>query len=121
MASGKTLRNMVKLWTNQSPDAAFAAQTVQIDLSGYSMIAVIHGGNSYQNNTAGMTVSMAIVPSTENVEMIDGSNVTLKGRRTFTASTTGVQFAKGTSCEAGREPYDNNYCCVPKAIYGFRL
>lgn len=107
------------LWTNASPTSAFAAQTISIDLSGYDMIAVKYGGNGYQNETAGNDVRLAFVPSTESVWLQSIARSMIYGTRAIQVSATGVVVEKGSYVNTSSAT-DNNYCAVPKAIYGIK-
>lgn len=40
MATGTIQKNMVLLWTNPNPTSAFAAQTISVDISEYSFVAI---------------------------------------------------------------------------------
>lgn len=61
MATGKiTIPGWKLLWTNPSPNVAFSAQTVSIDLSNYSMIMVLPRGD-----TGNVMLNPIIVPKAD--------------------------------------------------------
>ena len=102
----------VELWSNPNPSSNFNAQTVPLDLSGWSWIAI-----TVRQSTNGDVekVNFAQVgPSTVlTVENVAANQYLYK--RIANISTSGVQFEQGyrnTTGTAGA-----NYC-IPVAIYG---
>ena len=102
------------LWTNSSPSASFAAQTIPLDLSGYSVIAI---ACKQQDSTA---IDMAIpclgfVGNTLQCCIPNIGSTQYFYKRTATIASTGVTFSTGyrnTNSTTG-----TNYC-IPVAIYG---
>lgn len=109
---------MKLLWTNPSPNAAFAAQTVSINLSDYDYIKVFF--NLYNDSNKGMLSTDALINETEynNANYIGyvwpGSAAT-RYHRKFYATSTGVQFEVGI----GNGSAANN-CMIPYKIYGIK-
>ena len=106
---------MTKLWENQSPSADFAAQSLPLDLSGYSFVLTIAtNGISALNGTA--------VNNSVNIcEPVASASGLFNRRRLGYITATGITFNncyKGTSLSAGSVDNGN---CVPLVIYGITL
>ena len=102
------------LWTNSSPSASFAAQTIPLDLSGYSVIAI---ACKQQDSTA---IDMAIpclgfVGNTLQCCIPNIGSTQYFYKRTATIASTGVTFSTGYRNTNGTT--GTNYC-IPVAIYG---
>lgn len=100
------------LWTNSSPDAAFAAQTVPIDLSAWNLICVLA---KPQNTGATTSVFLAAV-GTENILCVPNLGGTQYFyKRNMTVATNGITFSTGYRGTTGTS--GTSYC-IPVAIYG---
>lgn len=102
------------LWTNSAPSSSFAAQTIPLDLSGYSVIAI---ACKQQDST---NINMAIpclgfVGNTLQCCVPNIGSTQYFYKRTATISSTGVQFSTGYRNTNGTS--GTNYC-IPVAIYG---
>lgn len=100
------------LWTNASPSSSFAAQTVQLNLSGYDMVGVF-GYNDV--NDGGI---MAFAP-------VGGSGALFfmynyRQRRAFAVSSAGVQFGSGYSGALNNSLVVSNGAAIPYYIYGIK-
>ena len=115
--------SLTKLWDNPSTSGSFAAQTVNIDLSGYSAIAIMF---HYSNATATSSLRLSLVDGSayEAVQFngIQNSGITYISRRTYTVTAAGVTFAaayhKATNSTASVSA-DNGYM-IPVAIWGIK-
>ena len=100
------------LWTNSSPDAAFAAQTVPIDLTAWNLICVLA---KPQNTGATTSVFLAAV-GTENILCVPNLGGTQYFyKRNMTVATNGITFSTGYRGTTGTS--GTSYC-IPVAIYG---
>lgn len=106
---------MTPLWNNPSPTAAFAAQTVSLDLSGYDAVIILCVTD---RTTSPLRHFMS------NIMLVDGNNWSLwgvGGASTYTYNrmvdvlTTGLTFSTGY--RNGSASTDR---CVPITIYGIR-
>lgn len=108
-ASGGGGATFEEVWSNPSPNANFANQTVSIDLSGYDYVCVAAKGLSTSSNTIGAdnehSIGLFPVPCSNAEIGCYGSNY-----RTLNATTNGVQFVGGSS--AAR--------VIPIKIYGVK-
>ena len=102
------------LWTNSSPTAAFAAQTISLNLSGYESVKIVFRrmtADSYcityevEKNAGATYVSMMWVQNSNEIVRIINS-----------VTDTGVNFGKGID-QSGA---DNNGYLVPLKIYGIK-
>lgn len=114
--SGGGSQTFPQLWVNSSPSSNFAAQTIQIDLSGYNFI-IVRGkygtGDSATDanflfpNANRMQALVAVGTSGE--LKYGGNNNYARG---ITVTTTGVTFAAATASA--------NQYCIPLSIYGVK-
>lgn len=119
----RPLFGLIQIWENASPSSSFAAQTISLDLSGYTAIAVMF---HYSNATETSGVRMAFVDGSAyeaaQFNGIQNSGITYVSRRTFTVTAAGVDFAaayhKATNSTASVSA-DNGYM-IPVAIYGIK-
>lgn len=85
-----------EVWTNLSPSANFANQTVSIDLSGYDYVCVAVKGAPTDSNTIGAdsvhSIGLFPVPCSSAEIVCYGQNL-----RTLNVTTSGVQFVSGSS------------------------
>lgn len=100
------------LWTNASPSSSFAAQTVQLNLSGYDMVGVF-GYNDV--NDGGV---MAFAPVGESSALFFMYNY--RQRRYFAVSSAGVQFGSGYSGALNNSLSVSNTAAIPYYIYGIK-
>lgn len=100
----------VLLWENDAPDSSFSAQTVALDLSGYSRVLVRTG-----NHTAAAFVGFGGT-------LLDLSTNTANDAvafRRFQAAASGVTFEGSyTVYNSAPKAYANETRAVPAAIYG---
>lgn len=96
------------LWTNASPTASFAAQTVGIDLSGYDAVVIVVDADRRHTFPCfvGFQYDLSYLPS--------GYNAASFGRLA-TVSSVGVDFGAGYYNTGA-----NNTVAVPQAIYGIK-
>jgi len=101
------------VWTNPNPDSSFSAQTVPMDLAGYSMVLILFRDFA-TNDAYGIVGTIARVGDyTALMFTAGGSNRT--GRRRANVQTTGIAF------EAGQyNATTHNEDGVPQAVYGIR-
>lgn len=104
------------LWTNSSVTSNFAAQTVSLDLSGYSYVHVLFAAST--NDGASMVSVLALIDSLKYKAIADGNSLRY---RFFTPSATGVVFEAGMaySSYGGSAATANGYV-IPYKIYGIR-
>lgn len=103
------------IWENASPTSAFAAQTVALDLSGYSSVVIVFTGE--QGN--GRRMEQAEVGGSQfasNFITIASGTVYSK-QRLYTVSATGVTFQN--NYESGTSN-PNNAQNVPVRIFGIK-
>lgn len=99
------------LWTNASPTAAFAAQTLSLDLTEYSAVAIEINLNNTGNFQA---VGIAFVGAANTIFGKAASSATLFGRYA-TVAADGITFNNGYSGSTAGESY-----AIPRRIYGIR-
>jgi hypothetical protein len=118
MASGTIKNNgAVLLWTNTTQTSNFAAQTIPLDLSKYRFVVVFTPsgtGTGAIAEVGGASSQLAHISSSTNTALGTVSNV-----RTFTATTSGVQFGDNTSAYVGARNTQNANC-IPMKIYGIK-
>ena len=108
--TGTIQKNMVLLWENPSPGSDFPAQTVNLDLSGYSSILLIN-----QHSTSNANRHSHLID-------IDGEYYGCAAQnyagswagRTCKATSTGVIF------DSGFAGTTHNGAAIPIKIYGIR-
>lgn len=124
MATGTKQKNIVLLWTNQNPTSAFSAQTVPIDLSGYSLLYIVFTPNSTNSSTVRIPVLARKAD-----EIMVNSYINLSGTggitlvfRYFSSSNSGVSFESGQSkaVSSSSSASTDNARCVPLYIYGIK-
>lgn len=104
------------LWTNDDPSSNFAAQTVTLDLAGYTHYMVVPIFSRNNQNT-----SIPVLSAVEDgavLGLVVGSGSTNNvGSRTcyYDSSVPGIVFAGGNYGGSG-----NNGYCIPMFIYGIR-
>ena len=103
------------LWTNASPASAFAAQTVNLDLSDYDAVKVEFyapdfSANCWEFGTVGA------VRRTQAFMSVNGRHI-----RNFLATSTGVVFSKGEASSGQTTGVgDNNGTMIPQRIFGIK-
>lgn len=108
---------MTLLWTNASPTSSFAAQTVSLSLSSYTMVAVLF---AYANsiNTMQHVFMLPVNGATTVCSFYWTAEKTLRAIRNAKASTSGVAFEGGYTDNGGITA--NNIYAVPLKIYGIK-
>ena len=103
------------LWTNASPTSAFSPQTVNIDLSEYSMVYVTGSWTATDTNT---WFGLLIKVGNSGIFSAIGTSKIYRG---FHVSTSGINFEKGQfATSGGSSMTDNNLYAVPRQIYGVK-
>ena len=100
------------LWTNSDPSADFAAQTIPLDLSGWTLIAVLAKTTTSGNTTS---VFLAAVGTGSILSVPNLGSTQYFYKRTMDVQTTGVTFSTGYRNTSGTS--GASYC-IPTAIYG---
>ena len=115
-----------KLWTNSSPDATFAAQTINLDLNEYDKVEIVYRGHGW-DGTAEITANMHTVISVGGVGILNNSGMstsnsyyTYAKTRKATVNTSGVAFSTGYVSRITGEPGQDNNACIPQEIYGIK-
>lgn len=123
--------SITKLWENASPTSDFAAQTIELDLSGYDFVDIAYYGRTGPNNAiatngyyvarllpgkyGALTVSSLIGASTDYVEIES---------RTVYVTETGIRFDTGKSiymnADSHKKYNDESETCIPYRIYGIK-
>ena len=101
-----------ELWTNPDPTSNFAAQTVSVDLSAWTWIAIRIIPNT---NNDGDETQFAMVGRSTILEASNYGSNQYKYMRKATVSTSGVQFSTGYRNTTGTS--GTGYA-IPQAIYG---
>ena len=102
------------LWTNSAPSSTFAAQTVPLDLSAYSVIAIA----CKQQDSTAIDMAIPCFGFVGNILQCCIPNIGSTQyfyKRTATIASTGVTFSTGYRNTNGTT--GTNYC-IPVAIYG---
>ena len=112
--------DMDLLWTNANPTSAFAAQTVSLDLSNYSMIFV--ECIRYASNVDSYSLGTALSKIGEGATCTCAAAISSTGTysvsfRAFTCSASGVTFGNGRKYDGVP---DSDERAVPYKIYGIR-
>ena len=108
------------LWTNSSPNSPFSAQTLSLDLSGYTAVIIgykraIEGTQPYGLN--GEVYGYYPVGKTG---FMQHAYYQLTWR-TADITTTGITFSNGYfTTQMNQPPANDAYMCVPTAIYGIK-
>lgn len=104
------------LWTNDDPSSNFAAQSVTIDLSGYTHYMVVPIFSKGNQNTSPAVIS-AVVDGEVLGLVVGSGTVNNVGSRTcyYDSSVPCITFA-GANYGGGA----NNAYCIPMYIYGIR-
>lgn len=114
------------LWTNASPTAAFADQTLPLDLTDYSWIIIEYGTNFYFNTNVSLFPVPSLTPPTGYTTYnslfglnASGSGVVISERK-CQISTSGITFLSGTTLDTygASSQSTNNQVCRPLRIWG---
>ena len=105
--------SMKLLWTNSSPTASFAAQTVSLDLSSYQMVMVLSvvGGDD-------LAITHSITPVGERGRLFAMYN--WRQVRVYDVSTTGITFQTGGESNQSGSITTHNQRAIPYQIYGIK-
>lgn len=104
------------LWTNPSPTASFAAQTVSLDLSGYDEVEIVSVRSTTSTIYGCDTIKKQYSPGSVSV-LGNAANVQ-PVYRSVQVSDTGVTFTTGyLSGNTG----NNAVWAVPVAIFGIKF
>ena len=117
-ASGGGGLSLELLWENPNPSAAFAAQTISLNLSGYNAVLVVAITTPLEktNPECGFTTAFGFVDSDYDLHLNWGSAGTNRvATRKASISSTGVSFLAGRYNNATKNDYT-----VPYRIYGIR-
>lgn len=111
------------LWTNASPSSSFAAQSVNVNLSGCTFALVV-----YRNSTSSSAYTSDIVRVGNAKRVYIFASPATAGTylwlntRNVTLTTTKATFEAGTEKRAIDTAYnDDNTLCIPYQIYGFNI
>lgn len=118
-SNGKSL--LVPVWSNESPNSAFPAQTVTCDLSQFSFAAVEYrqwnDGSAHDANQ----LVIGMIGTDVNMPIVSGFASNNVGRRVATLRPDGVTFSYiGYDAKTGSNSTRNKYC-VPIRIYGVNV
>lgn len=106
------------LWENPNPNAAFAAQTVELDLSGYEKVGIRYG---YNNIRSANYAEVFVGGGTVSLTSFDiGADFFDTRSRIVNVTTNGVVFDSGRSWAAPTTYLANDAFCVPLKIYGIK-
>jgi hypothetical protein len=115
-ASDNAGMEMTLLWENAKPTSTFAAQTVEIDFTGYEMCMIEYNYNS-ENNTLLMSQTAKIEVG-YSIWLISVSGNASEG---VPQSRKSAFVDSGISFDAGkRTGSTNNTVCVPVRVYGMK-
>jgi hypothetical protein len=109
------------LWTNPDVTSSFAAQTIELDLSGYDFVLVeAYGVPSSENPVFN---AFARVKGCSALEGQLFPEAAMMSCRTFTTSVSQVSFNRAISSKFGQSnSWDtNNDTVIPYQIYGIKL
>lgn len=114
------------LWENSSPDSAFAAQTINIDVRNYKAIGfLIQNRNDSDYPTQRyQTYIIRTRSSISNEDALGAANFatnptySVVRRYTINSSTGAITFTAGRYTGSGGSA-DWNYCVIPLKIYGY--
>jgi hypothetical protein len=116
---------MTLLWTNpNSSSAAFSAQTISLDLSGYDLVyflvRVYVNDSNVVSKTFTSTCPVGIGQHLLSCNSYYDTGV--NGVRQVGVSTTGISVSSGKLWNPyGNQRDNNNYCAIPYKIYGIKL
>lgn len=103
--------SLTLLWENSSPSSNFGAQTISIDLSGYTLVLIEQ--DPFGNDT--LDVTIGLVGTGLKLYALANTNTNRNGARNLTITTSGISF---TACTYNGTT--NNAYCKPLKIYGIK-
>lgn len=111
------------LWTNPDPTVAFAAQTIELDLSGYDEIELEYIDFVQHQNV--MPLLHIPIGDRGNMNIMIGNNSYSTGlmftaERRFLVTSTGVEFESGYGTPTGYDLTARTDTCIPRKIYGIK-
>lgn len=119
--NNKALIQADLLWTNANFAADFPAQTISLDLSGYSMVYIefIYG---YGWNFAGGKGTTGIFPKGYNRSYFAGLYSYYSVWRSVNVKDTGITFgvAAYNTNSSGSGTTNSNSALIPQTIYGIK-
>ena len=100
------------LWTNSDPTSNFAAQTVSVDLSSYTWVAIVATTTTNGTDEAAhlVRVGSSVLLSVANL-----ASTQYFYKREATTSSSGITFTTGYRNTNGTS---GTQYCIPLAIYG---
>ena len=113
------------LWTNSTPNGSFSAQTIPLDLSGYSFVMIEYGVDGVGTLLTSFLPVPTLPPpagySSYNELQgiyVTGSNGRM-AKRYLQITSTGVTFGGGTRFDSyNNSNSGDNYVCIPSRIWG---
>lgn len=102
---------IAKLWQNGDPTAAFAEQSVMLDLSTYDAVEIYFKNK----NNGSVYLSTGIIPKGGGFTLFYMTSDPVSQRRLGNVTDTGVYFQPGYS-----EGTQSNACAVPVTIWGYK-
>ena len=113
------------LWTNSTPNGSFSAQTIPLDLSGYSFVMIEYGVDGVGTLLTSFLPVPTLPPpagySSYNELQgiyVTGSNGRM-AKRYLQITSTGVIFGGGTRFDNyNNSNSGDNYVCIPSRIWG---
>ena len=104
----------VELWSNPSPTSNFSAQTVPLDLSAWSIVAIVV---SFNTSSDGETICFARIGEKVVLNAPNLGSTMYNARRLADVQTTGVEFGQGYRNTTGTAGAQYG---IPTVIYGVR-
>ena len=107
----------VLLWTNASPMTSFAAQTIQLNLSGYDFVKIVF--NWYVGQSEGTKFCQDFMCGEKSYAFRpdNGGYISI---RALTISNSGIAFDDCIESQGTAASSTNNSACVPVYIYGIK-
>lgn len=113
------------LWTNSTPNGSFAAQTIPLDLSGYSFVIIEYGVDGVGTLLTSILPVPTLPPPAgySSYNELQGIYVTSSNgrmaKRYLQISSTGIVFGGGTRFDNyNNSNSGDNYVCIPTRIWG---
>lgn len=113
------------LWTNSAPNGSFAAQTIPLDLSGYSFVIIEYGVDGVGTLLTSFLPVPTLPPPAgySSYNELQGIYVTSSNgrmaKRYLEISTAGLVFGGGTRFDNyNNSNSGDNYVCIPTRIWG---
>lgn len=115
----------VVLWTNDSPNGAFASQFVSLDLSKYdgtAIIYIIETGASWGRmiKNTGIMPIQSTRPICMEGTIVENTSSSTFAFRSATVSSTGISFGTGYNNVTNSGATTRDYACVPWYIIGYK-